>query len=252
MKDVKVVSTKRKLQELDGIRTKKARVSFAGDSHPPSPPRRPSSPSYNKVKEHSHFDYQNSPLLTPKEEDHDDDDDNDLCNNEYETETKDLRAPISPIADTTPKTASETTTPATIATPTEIAPTETTSVAPESDLDDNSDALFTDLNTNPDYISLTSSHKMLKRSEGRIVRNIARLLDIQKQVTALQSKDEIVDLVVRLINNDLDLPQTTRVLRAPIVDWSRYHPALAKVAKDFTKTDSKGEALFKTLDIWGK
>lgn len=86
----------------------------------------------------------------------------------------------------------------------------------------NSNDYYQNLNLNPDYISLTSSLRLLESSKLKILHDINQLSNILKIIN-YNDKSLIIKFFVDLINNDLNLPNQHKILTAPVVDWSKYN-----------------------------
>lgn len=252
---------KRKLNELEDITnstvdsikgkpqkqcSKKQRVTFAVyDDHgkprllPPSPPRHhgdppsprlaqqqrspsPTSPAKSKnsadtIKPQNRSDpyYQSSPLLTPKDEEDDEEDDPILLNSQVTPPTS---SPINEPNEIEIKTS------------------------------------HTNLTTNTDYIALTSSLRLANNNRTKIQEEIVQLSSLLKFHSQNNNKDEIISFFMKLINNDLKLPQQHKILKAPVIDWSKYHPSLGLATKDFEKhlAQEKNSTMFKSLELFKK
>lgn len=117
----------------------------------------------------------------------------------------------------------------------------------------------TNLSTNADYIALTSSLRLATSSKRKIESEIVQLSSLLKFHSQNNNKDEIISFFMKLINNDLNLPQQHKIMKAPIIDWSKYHPSLGSATKDFEKhlaqeknttTMYKSHQLFRNESKW--
>lgn len=120
-------------------------------------------------------------------------------------------------------------------------------------IDDSHDLPFNDspndisnLDTNPDYIALTSSLLLLERRRDRIADDIRNLNNLRALVN-MNDKQDVMNFFVKLINKELDLPGHHQVVKAPVVDMQRYHEGL-KV--DVIKSQSEPSSLFKTVNVF--
>ncbi|CAX44753.1 conserved hypothetical protein [Candida dubliniensis CD36] len=116
-----------------------------------------------------------------------------------------------------------------------------------------------DLNENPDYIALTSSLRMAKITNAKINQDIIELSKLQQYYSTNANKEETIQFFLKLINNELNLPKPTKITKCPIINWSKYHPCLSQVNKDFEnqlrKCDKKEQAknsLYKALNLFDK
>lgn len=175
LSDVKVHTSKRKLNELDDITNtnyeKKPKKLHTIQQRSPSPvdmaaSGKPRNKSVSfELLNNKH--YESSPLLTPKDDDDDDEimagDSNFINCNDY----------------------------------------------------------YQNLNLNPDYLSLTSSLRLLESNKLKILNDINQLSNILKLIN-YNDKSVIVKFFINLINNDLNLPKQHRILTAPVINWSKY------------------------------
>lgn len=292
LREVKI-HTKRKLNELEDItnstpsktrKHKKTRVSFnsknqsQNENHhhhhhhhhklqaPPSPPPQQRSPSPTDLTTSSpksrsksvSFDlpdsdktYENSPLLTPKDEDDDNDvfdehnDDNTYNNNNNDTINTDINIDNEEQMIKVKENETEDSV---------SASTLNSSITSES-----KESLYSDLNTNPDYIALTASHRLLDTTKDRISAEIVSLAKLRDFHANNDNREEIIDFFMKLLHNDLDLPSPTPVVRCPLVDWSKYHSNLAGVSRDFEnqlnqcdKRIASSTSLYRSLHLFDK
>lgn len=116
----------------------------------------------------------------------------------------------------------------------------------------NSDVPLADdqqLDANPDYIALTSLLSLLNRTKSAVSSEISSLQLLKTQAETA-SKLDLVAFYVDLICNRKHLPLQHKVLRAPEVQWERYHPEMASVSLADTTNDCNEKRLFKTLSMF--
>lgn len=143
-----------------------------------------------------------------------------------------------------------------------------------------------ELNTNPDYLALTSALRLLNNRKSRIEQEIRQLSNLYKCYSKLPVKqtksdkqivehheikilddcktksdhdytnvdyniqyNEITDFFIKLVNNELQLPKQHRILKAPIINWSKYN--LSQAANNL-KGNINDKPLFKTLNLFDK
>ncbi|KAL6453502.1 hypothetical protein SBY92_005073 [Candida maltosa Xu316] len=116
-----------------------------------------------------------------------------------------------------------------------------------------------DLNTNVDYITLTSSLRMAMLKSNQIKEEIVQLSKLQNYYLSNDNKEETIDFFIKLMNNELNLPKPNKIIKCPIINWSNYHPSLSQITKDFETQikngDKKEEAknsLYKALQLFDK
>lgn len=108
------------------------------------------------------------------------------------------------------------------------------------------------LNNNSDYLALTSSLRLLSNSEDKIQREIVELSNILNFHATNSDKGAVVDFFLKLLDNELDLPKQNRILKCPLIDWSKYHNGLTNVSKEsFEDSGNSEKLLFKTLNLFG-
>ncbi|ODV78541.1 uncharacterized protein CANTADRAFT_6906 [Suhomyces tanzawaensis NRRL Y-17324] len=211
---------------------------------PLSPPHQQRSPSPTEMSpQHEHLHpllhhlqhyegpVENSPLLTPKDEDDDDDDEHAYPKNDPSP------SPGTSTACTTPPASS---------------PINDTS---NNDEKSSNTSHHANLDTNTDYISLTSSLRLLNSNKEKITGEMAQLAQLQEFHMKNNDKTEIINFFMKLVNNELDLPKPNKVLKAPTVDWAKYHSGLGQVSADFKKELScsdKPDSLYKSLRLFDK
>ncbi|RCK60335.1 hypothetical protein Cantr_08535 [Candida viswanathii] len=115
------------------------------------------------------------------------------------------------------------------------------------------------LNNNADYITLTSSLRMAKLKSTQINDEIIELSRLQNHYLSSDNKEETIRFFLKLIHNELHLPKPSNIIKSPVINWSKYHPSLAQVSKDFENQlkngDKKEEAmnsLYKALNLFDK
>lgn len=109
-----------------------------------------------------------------------------------------------------------------------------------------------DLNTNPDYIALTSSLRLLNENKNQVRQDIVHLSHLLDYYTQVASDDEVVRFFLALLDNKLNLPKQNRTLKSPIVDWSNYHNGLTNVKRESFDNigDVNDKPFFKTLNLF--
>ena len=109
-----------------------------------------------------------------------------------------------------------------------------------------------DLNTNPDYIALTSSLRLLNENRNQVRQDIVHLSHLLDYYTQVASDDEVVRFFLALLDNKLNLPKQNRTLKSPIVDWSKYHNGLTNVNRESfdNNGDVNDKPFFKTLNLF--
>lgn len=221
LKDVKTTH-KRRLLELE-YQNKKLKVLF---ETPPSPGYPGELYVRNRAELYDNH-YENSPLLTPKDEE-------DNLVEENNVEAEDVNSSVHA---------------------NEVRATDAFDCQPDNVLSQTITDLLDEphvlpsLESNPDYLSLTSSHRILTSSEKSLKHDINRLSEMQGSLT-LKSKDECVAFFMLLVANELDLPSPGKVLKAPVIDWSRYHSSLGNVARDFKNVDRGAEGMYKLVRVF--
>ncbi|CUM46521.1 uncharacterized protein AC631_03796 [Debaryomyces fabryi] len=106
------------------------------------------------------------------------------------------------------------------------------------------------LGTNCDYLALTSSLRLLNTNKGKIEREIVDLSQMLDFHTKNSDKGEIIDFFSKLVDNKLNLPQQNKILRCPLIDWSKYHNGLTNVSKESFEACSNEKLLFRTLNLF--
>lgn len=121
--------------------------------------------------------------------------------------------------------------------------------APEVDTEDVPMAEDQRLDANPDYIALTSLLSLLNGTKTAVSNEIASL-QLLRMRAETATKLDLVAFYVDLICNRKHLPLQHKVLRAPEVQWDRYHPEMASVSLEDTTNDCNEKRLFKTLSMF--
>lgn len=106
------------------------------------------------------------------------------------------------------------------------------------------------LGTNCDYLALTSSLRLLNTNKGKIEKEIVDLSQMLDFHTKNSDKGEIIDFFSKLVDNKLNLPQQNKILRCPLIDWSKYHNGLTNVSKESFEACSNEKLLFRTLNLF--
>lgn len=103
-----------------------------------------------------------------------------------------------------------------------------------------------DLSQNPDYIALCASGALLRETKRNIEQ---QLTELQRLRSSAQdgSKQDLVQFYVALLCRQTRLPGQHRIVRAPAVDWGKYHLALQSVALDCT---NDYENVFSALNVF--
>lgn len=108
----------------------------------------------------------------------------------------------------------------------------------------------TSLGTKCDYLALTSSLRLLNTNKGRIEKEIVGLSQMLDFHAKNSDKGEIVEFFSKLVDNELNLPKQNKILRSPLIDWSKYHNGLNNVSKESFANCSSEKLLFKTLNLF--
>lgn len=112
------------------------------------------------------------------------------------------------------------------------------------------EALGAQLGTNCDYLALTSSLRLLNTNKGKIEREIVDLSQMLDFHAKNPDKGEIIDFFSKLVDNKLNLPQQNKILRCPLIDWSKYHNGLTNVSKESFEACANEKLLFRTLNLF--
>ncbi|KAK6454052.1 uncharacterized protein RJT20DRAFT_65467 [Scheffersomyces xylosifermentans] len=196
----------------------------------------PSSPAKCRSKSVS-FDlpddgkvYEGSPLLTPKEEDDDHEMSSDEVVNvdsEVDSDQFDTVATITPPGSISKEIDTE------VISSESITYTKSNETISTTGTSTSSTASTPSLNTNTDYIALTASHRLISTTKSRIDSEIVELSRLRDLYADNDNKEEVVSFFMRLLSNDLHLPTPHKIVRCPVVDWSKYHSSLSHVSRDF-------------------
>lgn len=108
----------------------------------------------------------------------------------------------------------------------------------------------TQLGTNCDYLALTSSLRLLNNNKSKIETEIVDLSQMLDFHAKNSDKGEIIDFFSKLVDNKLNLPQQNKILRCPLIDWSKYHNGLTNVSKESFEACANEKLLFKTLNLF--
>lgn len=87
------------------------------------------------------------------------------------------------------------------------------------------------LDRNADYQALCATLELLSDTKARIERDMLDLSKLAKNARTA-SKLALVEFYVRLICHDASLPGQHRIVRAPLVLWSKYHLGLSDVSHE--------------------
>lgn len=107
-----------------------------------------------------------------------------------------------------------------------------------------------ELEQNPDYIALSSTLNLLTQTKEAIRLEILSLLQLKTRAHTASKLDLVAFYVELICGQDKSLPKQHRVMSAPNVQWSRYHPEMASVSvtsSDTTNDIVNDSRLFKTL-----
>lgn len=107
------------------------------------------------------------------------------------------------------------------------------------------------LDANPDYAALTSTLSLLNRTKEEISGEIVALSQLRTKAETA-SKLDLVAFFMELIGDRKQLPAQHKVIKAPTIQWSQYHPEMASVS--FADGDATNECnekrLFRTLSMF--
>lgn len=112
------------------------------------------------------------------------------------------------------------------------------------------EALGAQLGTNCDYLALTSSLRLLNTNKSKIEREIVGLSQMLDFHAKNSDKGETIDFFSKLVDNKLNLPQQNKILRCPLIDWSKYHNGLTNVSKESFEACANEKLLFRTLNLF--
>lgn len=105
------------------------------------------------------------------------------------------------------------------------------------------------LDANPDYTALGSTVSLLHSTKERIESDIADLSRLRSK-TADASKQDLVDFYVRLICDSAPMPAQHLIVKAPSINWERYHKGLSNVSLNHDCTNNNDNAIFKNLNVF--
>lgn len=106
-----------------------------------------------------------------------------------------------------------------------------------------------DLDSNPDYIVLTSSLRLLSNNHQQILLDIEHLSGMLNDFKTCNDQEEFLKFFQKLINNDLKLPKQHKILKSPVINLNKYN-VTQNATEDLTTSNEK--PLFKTLNLFGK
>lgn len=103
------------------------------------------------------------------------------------------------------------------------------------------------LDENADYTALCATGDLLNDTKHRIETHIAELRKLRAAAQG-GSKLALVEFYVALIYQQARLPGQHKIVRAPSVEWSKYHPGLSAVSlNDCTNAN---ENVFTALNVF--
>lgn len=105
-----------------------------------------------------------------------------------------------------------------------------------------------DLDTNADYLALCSTQNLLVQTKARIEDDLHELARLGAAARH-GSKLDLVDFYVRLIFQANAVPAPHKVVRAPTVDWSKYHRGMDRVS---VGSHDNEQTLFRRLSLFDK
>lgn len=112
-----------------------------------------------------------------------------------------------------------------------------------------SNSTGTDLESNADYIVLTSSLRLLSSNHQQILKDIDHLSGLLTRFQSSDNQDDFLQFFDKLINNDLNLPKQHKILKAPIINLNKYSLVQDRdVNEDLAASEKK--PLFKTLNLF--
>lgn len=102
------------------------------------------------------------------------------------------------------------------------------------------------LDSNSDYVALCATQNLLSRTKNLIEDDLKELARLS--VAARHgSKLDLVEFYLRLICLDKAVPSQHKVVRAPTVDWSKYHRGMDKVS---VCSHDNEQTLFRRLSLF--
>lgn len=103
------------------------------------------------------------------------------------------------------------------------------------------------LDENADYTALCATGDLLNETKHRIESQIAELRKLRAAAQG-GSKQALVEFYMALICQQARLPGQHKIVRAPSVDWAKYHPGLGAVSlNDCTNSN---ENAFTALNVF--
>ncbi|KAI5969173.1 hypothetical protein CANMA_001840 [Candida margitis] len=96
------------------------------------------------------------------------------------------------------------------------------------------------LANNADYISLSSTLQLIQNQRDQIEQEIVQLSQLKTQINT-SSREETIGFVTKLLQggDQLGLPKPTPVVTCPYIQWEKYHPTLANVSHDLQMESNK-------------
>lgn len=175
--------------------------------------------------------YEVSPLLTPKDDD-------------YESDSASVAGDVASVASDVASVAGDRNSAASD----EISVAGATAAASAAaDPQDSPLQRHQQLDENPDYTALCATGDLLNDTKHRIESHIAELRKLRAAAQG-GSKLALVEFYVALIYHQARLPGQHKIVRAPSVDWGKYHPGLGAVSlNDCTNAN---ENIFKALNVF--
>ncbi|EGW35087.1 uncharacterized protein SPAPADRAFT_64276 [Spathaspora passalidarum NRRL Y-27907] len=200
----------------------------------------PAAPEITRSKSVSFDLSNNSPLLTPKDEEEEEEEEYNVSEDVYSDEGSSSSVPSTP------------------ATP----PGSTTSIDDHPEVEEkhsfaserNHEPTI-GLDTNADYIALTSCLRLATNNRNKITQEIVELSQLQQYHSQNENKEETIEFFLKLMNNDLNLPKPNKTIKCPIINWGKYHPALTNVSKKFEncdqfKKEDLDDSVYKSLNLF--
>ncbi|CAH6723327.1 hypothetical protein CLIB1444_14S01596 [[Candida] jaroonii] len=118
-----------------------------------------------------------------------------------------------------------------------------------NDVCDPQNSTTDELISNPDYIALTSSLRLLNNNKSKIETEILQLSKLYSNFDNIQNDGEVIDFFVKLVKNELNLPKQNKILKSPIINWSKYNLEVENNGNKFNK-NYNDKPLFKTLNLF--
>ncbi|CAH2353256.1 hypothetical protein CLIB1423_10S00826 [[Candida] railenensis] len=108
-----------------------------------------------------------------------------------------------------------------------------------------------DLDHNTDYITLASTLRLLYSSKNEIsnqIIHLSKLLDFHSNTS---NKEDVIEFVLKLINNELNLPKQAKIIRTPQIEWSKYHQGFGDLSGQCLNDEDR-ECMYKSLKMFEK